>query len=190
MSIISPNNLIATIESYLSPSVSVSTSVSNGPSLPALDLITTSTLTKLKNLGPARIKDMRTLGQSKQIVSHMPIVATPQACARSNDSLHAAIYLHADKYAALALLPSAKGGGQDAARELQRCVAKYRFVGGVVGLQHQSGGEGCSIDGSYEELWAMAVKFRVPIALREIWPVGSEVSFRLSPHVFYDIKKD
>lgn len=174
------SNLIATVESYLSPFLTVGTTISNDPSAPALHLIPSSTLTKLRNVGPARVKDMRQLGHSKQIVSHISIPATAQACARLNDALYMAIRLNADKYAALALLPSGPGDGKEAATELQRCVTKYRFVGGVVAFSRGGEGDGSLDDASFEELWAMAEKYRVPVALREMWPTVSEVSSALS----------
>ena len=173
MTTANPSNLIAAVESYLSPSLSVGTTISNDPSAPALHLIPSSTLTKLRNVGPARVKDMRTLGHSKQIVSHIAITATAQTCTKLNDTLYAAIRLNPEKFAALALLPSGEGDGKEAAKELQRCIIKYRFAGGVVGLRR---GGGSLDDNSFEDLWFMAEKYRVPIALKEIWPAGSEVS--------------
>ncbi|KAF1841175.1 uncharacterized protein K460DRAFT_410565 [Cucurbitaria berberidis CBS 394.84] len=169
------SNLIATVESYLSPSLTVGTALPNDLAAPALHLIPSSTLTKLRTFGPARVKDMRSLGHAKQIVSHISIPATAQTCAKFNDALYAAIRLNAEKFSALALLPSGAGEGKEAARELQRCIVKYRFVGGVIGLRSGSEGEGSLVEGSFEELWDTAEKYRVPIALREMWPAGSEL---------------
>ncbi|CAO2650763.1 Nn.00g020550.m01.CDS01 [Neocucurbitaria sp. VM-36] len=170
-----PTYLIACAESYLSPSLLVEPSTSNDPSAPALHLIPSATHTKLRNLGPARVKDMRMLGQIKQIISHIPIAATAQTCTKINDAVYAANRLNADKFIALALLPSSVGDGKEAARELQRCITKYRFVGGVVGLSRGTEGAGGLGDGSFEELWSTAEKLRVPIALREMWPAQSEL---------------
>jgi hypothetical protein len=78
--------LIACLESYVSPALPIGTSLSNDPTAPALHIVPTATLTKLKNLGSARTKDMRTLGQSKQIVSHIPISAPPATCVKFNDA--------------------------------------------------------------------------------------------------------
>lgn len=167
------------MESYLCPSLPVPSTIAADPTLPALHLIPTPVLTKLRNVGQARVKDMRTLGHSKQIVSHVPITATPQTCTKFNDVLYSAIRYNTDKFAALALLPGGAGEGRDAARELQRCVTKCRFVGAILGLKRGSGiegGLGDGSDGSYEELWAVAERNLVPIALRELWPAGSEVS--------------
>lgn len=172
-----PNStpLIATLESYLCPSLPISATNTSDISLSALNLLPAPTLTKLRNVGPARIKEMRlVLGHSRQIVSHIPVIASPQTCAKFNDALFTAIRLNADKFAGLALLPAGWGKGRDAARELQRCVSKYGFVGGVVGLRRGGTGEGKLEDGSWEELWETAVRCRVPVALRELWPVGSE----------------
>lgn len=164
--------LVACLESYINPALPIGTSLSTDANSPALHIIPSPTLAKLKNLGPARVKDMRTLGHSKQIVSHIPITATPATCAKFNDALYVAIQLNAGRFAALALLP---GEGKEAAKELQRCVTKMRFVGGLVGLR---GGEGeALLDGGFEELWSTAEKSRVPIALREMWPTGGEVCY-------------
>lgn len=174
------SNLIAAMESYLCPSLPVGRTITPDPTLPALHLLPTPTLTKLRNVGSARVRHMRTLGHSRQIISHLPITAPPQTCTKFNDALYTAIRMNADKFAALALLPGGVGEGKEAARELQRCVSKYGFVGGVLGLKRGNGSEGGvgdRSDGSYEELWAAADKLRVPIALRELWPAGSEVSF-------------
>jgi predicted TIM-barrel fold metal-dependent hydrolase len=123
---------------------------------------------KLRNLTAGRTKDMRTFGQSKQILSHIPIAAAPQVCAKHNDAIHNAIVMNGEKFAVMAMLPSE---GKEAAKELARCVGKYKFVGGVLGLSR-----GVRVDeGAFDELWVTAEKFRVPIALREMWPAGAEV---------------
>ncbi|KAH9865525.1 hypothetical protein J1614_009110 [Plenodomus biglobosus] len=171
-------NLSATLESYVSPSLIInpSSTTPSDKSLPALHLLPSSTLSKLRNVGPARMKDMRlVLGHSRQIISHIPISASPQACARCNDALYTAIRLNADKFAGLALLPGGKGEGREAARELQRCVSKYGFVGGAIGLKRGDGGEGLVDDGTWEEVWGTAAKCRVPIVLRELWPLNAEI---------------
>lgn len=129
-------NLIACLESYINPAVPIGTSLSNDPSSPALHIIPSSTLSKLKNLGPARVKDMRSLGHSKQIVSHLPIPASLATCAKFNDALHAATHLNTEKILTLALLPA---DGKEAAKELQRCVTKMKFVGGVYSIRSTDG---------------------------------------------------
>lgn len=75
---------------------------------------------------------MRTLGHTTQIISHIPVSATPQMCTKLNDALDTGTRLQSDKLVALALLPSSPGDGKDAATELQRCVTRLRFAGGVV----------------------------------------------------------
>lgn len=126
-------NLVATLESYLCPSISItSPSTSNDPTTPSFHLIPAATLQKLKNVGTARVKDLRTLNQSKQIISHIPVVTTPYNCSKLNDALHAQIRLHGEKFAGMALLPCGRGEGKDAALELIRCVSRLRFVGGMV----------------------------------------------------------
>lgn len=74
-----------------------------------------------------------------------------------------------DKMVALALLPSGKGEGREAARELQRCVTRLKFVGGVVEVGN------ALEDMSFEEVWSMAQRFGVPVVLREGWPSGEQV---------------
>ena len=177
-----PTRLIATLESYLSPTTPVSPTApsSSSPtttSAPALHLIPSSTLTKLRHLGTARARDMRTLGHTTQIISHVPIPAGLPACAKANDALHAGIGLFGERFAGLALLPAS---GPDAARELQRCVTKYRFVGGVLGVcgwgaRCEAGVE--ALDGApFEALWETAQRLRVPIVVRGAWADTAEVS--------------
>ncbi len=83
--------------------------------------------------------------------------------------MHAAILMNSEKFAALSMLPAE---GKEAARELARCVGKMKFVGGCIGLSMQIRLEG----EEWEELWDVAVRYRVPVLLREMWPVGSQVS--------------
>jgi predicted TIM-barrel fold metal-dependent hydrolase len=177
--------LIATLESYLSPTIPVSppapstssTTTTTTTSSPALHLIPTSTLTKLRHLGTARARDMRALGHTTQIVSHVPVPAALPACAKANDALHAGMALFGERFAGLALLP---GEGADAARELQRCVTKYRFVGGVLGLCGWGArGEAgtVALDGArFEGVWEAAQRLRVPVILRGAWADTAEVS--------------
>ncbi|KAH9870684.1 hypothetical protein IAQ61_006162 [Plenodomus lingam] len=178
-------NLIATLESYLNPALTIDSSSATpaDKTLPALHLLPSSTLSKLRNLGPARVKDMRlVLGQARQVISHVPISASPQVCARCNDALYAAVRLNGERFSGLAMLPGGRGEGREAAKELQRCVSKYGFVGGVVGLKRGDGGEGIVSDGGWEEVWGTAVKCRVPIALRELWPSSAEVRYHDYSH--------
>lgn len=70
---------------------------------------------------------------------------------------------------ALGLLPGGRADKRDAARELQRCVTKLRFVGGVVAM-----GSGLEEKG-FDEVWGMAQRYSVPVMLREAWPSGVEV---------------
>lgn len=112
---------------------------------------------------------MRTLGHTTQILSHIPFAASPQMCTKLNDALDAGTWLQNDKMVALALLPSGKGEGREAARELQRCVTKFKFVGGVVAVGSELE------ERSYEEVWMVAQRFGVPVVLREGWPTGAQV---------------
>ncbi|KAH8727481.1 hypothetical protein GQ44DRAFT_611404 [Phaeosphaeriaceae sp. PMI808] len=164
-------SLVACLESYLSPAIPIGASISSDTSSPALHILPNSTLSKLRNLGSARAKDMRRLGHSKQILSHIPVSASLATCVKFNDAMFAATQLDAEKFAALALLPR---DGREASRELQRCITKMKFVGGVIGLKRDEGSAGLLDDG-YEEVWVMAEKYRVPIVLREKWPTGDEL---------------
>jgi predicted TIM-barrel fold metal-dependent hydrolase len=162
---------IACLESYINPSHPIESSLVTNSSSPALHLLPSITVAKLRNVGPARVKDMRALGQSKQILSHIPIAATLATCTKCNDALFAAIQMNSERFAALAILPA---DDKDASKELQRCVTKMKFVGGVVGLRTDSQG-GIVLSTAYEELWDTADRYHVPIMLRTMWPVGSEV---------------
>ncbi|CAN9456137.1 unnamed protein product [Alternaria alternata] len=62
---------------------------------------------------------MRFLGQSKQIISHVPLVAAPQTCSRINDAMHAAVIMNSEKFSVLSMLPLE---GKEAARELASSV--------------------------------------------------------------------
>lgn len=157
--------LIACLESFLSPTLSLTAS----PSSPALHLLPPLTAAKMRNLSQSRVRDMRTLGHTAQILSHVPISTTPQTCVRLNDALDTGTRMQNDKLVPLALLPSGQGEGREAARELQRCVTKLRFAGGVVAV-----GAGLE-DVSFEEVWVMAQRLGVPIVLREGWPTGDQV---------------
>ncbi|CAI6239738.1 unnamed protein product [Periconia digitata] len=154
--------LIACSEFYLSniPQLSIA------PSSPSLNMIAPHTVTKLKNTGPARLRDMRAAGISMQVISHVPILANPATCSKLNDALHTAVCTAPDRFAALALLSA--DDPREAARELQRCVTRFRFVGAVLGLSR-------GIDGVvFEELWAQAERYGVPIVLREVWPTKEQ----------------
>ena len=153
---------IAVSEFYLVPA-------NTSPTDSSLGLIPAPTMVKLRNIGLPRIKDMRATGVAAQIVSHIPIYANLQSCMKVNDALNAAIYMNPDRFAAMALLPALDG--KDAARELQRCVTKHKFVGGLLALRKD-----VRIDeDGFEELWAVAEKYRVPLALREVWPSLEQV---------------
>ncbi|KAF2632290.1 hypothetical protein BU25DRAFT_331372 [Macroventuria anomochaeta] len=158
--------LIACLESFLSPTLNIQAA----PSSPALQLLPPATLSKLRNLGHPRSRDMRALGQTTQILSHIPVSATPQICMKLNDALDTGTRMQNDKMVALALLPSGKGEGREAAGELQRCVTKLKFVGGVVAV-----GSGLE-DRSFEEVWNIAQRFGVPIVLREGCPTDDQIA--------------
>jgi predicted TIM-barrel fold metal-dependent hydrolase len=153
---------IASSEFYLVPA-------NASPTDSSISLVPTPTIAKLRTMNLPRIKDMRATGVTTQIISHVPLYASPQTCVRINDALNAAIYMNPDRFAGMASLPVLDG--KEAARELQRCVTKYKFVGGVLAL-----GRGDKIDGDgFEELWAAAERYKVPVAVREVWPSLEQV---------------
>ncbi|KAL7771991.1 hypothetical protein CFE70_001944 [Pyrenophora teres f. teres 0-1] len=118
MTTTTPSTLIATLESHLTPTLAF-TSPTTSPTQPALHLIPPTTLTKLRNLGPGRVKDMHMLGHSRQIISHIPVAAPPQICSRFNDAIHAATMTNTAKFSVLAVLPT---DGMEAAKELASSV--------------------------------------------------------------------
>jgi predicted TIM-barrel fold metal-dependent hydrolase len=87
--------------------------------------------------------------------------------------------MHRDAFAGLAVLPSE---GSEAAGELVRCVVRYGFVGGVMGVgrKRMDGDETEAEEGGkgWEEVWNIAEKYRVPILWRSKWPIGNEVCFQ------------
>ncbi|EOA82195.1 uncharacterized protein SETTUDRAFT_44078 [Exserohilum turcica Et28A] len=156
-------------QSHLTPSLPF-TSPSSSPTQPSLHQIPPPTLTKLRNLSAARIKDMRVLGHTRQIISHVPVAVPAPTCAKHNDAMQAAVVMNAEKFAVLAALPA---DGREAARELLRCVTRYGFVGGVIALARSPV---CGWEGEeWDEVWSQAEKLRVPIMVRKMWPLVSEI---------------
>lgn len=171
MSTTTPNPLlIACLESFLSPALIIPDA--DSPHSPALDLLSPPTLSKLRNLGHARARDSRALGHTTQVISHIPVATTPHRYVKLNDALDAGTRMQRNRMVALALLPSGQGEGMEAARELQRCVTKLKFVGGVFAT-----GRGLE-EGGFEEVWAMAQRLGVPVVLRDGWPSRDQVCCR------------
>lgn len=113
---------------------------------------------------------MRVLGHTRQIISHVPVAVPAPTCAKHNDAMQAAVVMNAEKFAVLAALPA---DGREAARELLRCVTRYGFVGGVIALARSPV---CGWEGEeWDEVWSQAEKLRVPIMVRKMWPLVSEV---------------
>ncbi|KAF2002872.1 hypothetical protein P154DRAFT_532736 [Amniculicola lignicola CBS 123094] len=147
---------IAVEEFYLSPEVSVT---STHPDDAALSLVPPATIAKLKNLGPSRLRDMKASGISLQVISHLPINVSPKTCQRYNDTLYTTI------------------DAKEAASELQRCVVKYKFVGGMLGFSTDRKEWGRQVnDKAFDALWAVAERYQVPIALRVMFPTNAQVS--------------
>jgi predicted TIM-barrel fold metal-dependent hydrolase len=172
-----PTPLIAVEELYLSPEILVGASSTD----PALYIIPAPTLTKLRTLGIQRTRDMRATSTTLQIVSHLPIDASTKQCQALNDKLQSSIVTNKDRFKALALLPS--WDAKEAAAELQRCVTKHRFVGGVIGVRKGGWGgsawEGAMFGGEkdkeWDEVWRVAELYRVPLAIRVLWPTRDQV---------------
>jgi hypothetical protein len=49
-----------------------------------------------------------------------------------------------------------------------------QFVGGVIGCKPDGKG-GVSMGKDFEDLWTVASRYRVPLMLRDMWPIESEV---------------
>ncbi|KAF2120948.1 hypothetical protein BDV96DRAFT_469700, partial [Lophiotrema nucula] len=153
---------VAVEEYYLSPDIST---IATAPHDPALHLIPSASLIKLRNIGPTRIREMRANGVSTQILSHVPIDVPSKSCQKINDMLASSIVTSPDRFAAIALLPTSDP--KEAANELQRCVTKFKFVGGLLGIKR----DGHRLDGvEWDVLWAVAERYKVPIALRPLFP--------------------
>lgn len=169
--------LIATSEFYLSPSLD-NTLASSATSIFAT--IPAPMLTKLKASVPSRLRDMRSSGTALRILSHVPIDCTPKACQRVNDMIHSSILTNPDRFAAMAFLPSSDP--KEAANELQRCVTRYKFVGGM--LVFRRDGEHDVNREEWDALWTMAEKYKVPIALQPALPGQDQVQ---NQSVYYEI---
>ncbi|KAH7130618.1 hypothetical protein B0J11DRAFT_256900 [Dendryphion nanum] len=168
--------LISTSEFYLSPDPLTTRDPSTQP---ALNLISHNILTKLKNIGPARIRDLRRPHDTNlQILSHIPVDVSPSTCRRLNDTLASQIHFHPDRFAALALLST--WDPKEAAAELVRCVARKKCVGGmlVFGAEGMQGmqGNGKVWDREMDAVWSVAERFNVPVALRVMFPTRGQVN--------------
>ena len=163
---------IASEEYYLDPSLPCNPT---GPGDPDLRAIPPVIISKLRNLGPSRTRDMRASNVSLQVVSHIPIDATPNTCRKLNDALSSTIVTSPDHLAALALLPC--WNPTEAASELLRCVTSHGFVGGMLGFRRGEGEEKAYDGAGFDGVWKVAERYRVPIALRPLFPPRERVSF-------------
>jgi predicted TIM-barrel fold metal-dependent hydrolase len=166
----SSNPFIAIEEFYLSNDFSPT---STNPADPALYLLSSNVVSKLKSLGPSRIRDMRANNVAMQVLSHIPVDASPKTCQKLNDTLYSSMIMNQDRFAALAMLPC--WDAKEAASELQRCVTKYKFVGGVLGFRRGVWEEKAYDGQAFEELWKAAERYKVPIALRPLFPTRQQV---------------
>jgi len=162
---------IAAETSYLSNDF-ISSTTTAPTSLP-ISSIPPPILSKLRNLGPSRARDLRTTHTSHQIVAHLPLDLAPKTYHQLNDALYTALVMNPDRLSALAALPC--WDGHEAATELQRCIVKYRFVGGVLGFRRGVWEERAWEKREFDELWKTAERYGVPIALRPLFPTQEQV---------------
>jgi predicted TIM-barrel fold metal-dependent hydrolase len=96
----------------------------------------------LYDLGRLRIAEMDEAGIDMQVISHVAPgtqVLDPETAVKlarhANDTLHAAISMHPDRFAGFAELPTPSPA--EAADELERTVKEYGFKGAMIsGLTH------------------------------------------------------
>ncbi|HZR42738.1 MAG TPA: amidohydrolase family protein [Ktedonobacteraceae bacterium] len=99
--------------------------------------LTAERLSKLCDLGPARVEDMDAWGIDLQIISHLqldlaslPVSDAVSLVRAANDQLAAAVKAHPDRYAGFALLPMTDP--QTAVDELERAVRSLGFKGAMI----------------------------------------------------------
>jgi 2,3-dihydroxybenzoate decarboxylase len=98
----------------------------------------TSTLMQnLYELGEGRVKkmdengiDVQVLSHGAPAASHIPVQVAPSLCREANDQLREAVRAHPKRFAAFACLPTPDP--KAAADELERCVTKLDFKGGMI----------------------------------------------------------
>ncbi|KAF2869979.1 hypothetical protein BDV95DRAFT_497277, partial [Massariosphaeria phaeospora] len=119
---------------------------------------------------PSRLNAMHAAGIAMQVIGPLPTMGPLMACTRVNNYLYMETRPYLDKFACLALLPATDP--ENAAHELERCVAKYGFVGGVLPVGRFTPRLN---DPRWERLWQVAQKWEAPIALRASWPTAAEM---------------
>jgi predicted TIM-barrel fold metal-dependent hydrolase len=124
--------VIALEEHYADPAIAAHAPAGSGrgPAYAALG-------SKLNDLGELRLKEMDAAGIDMQVISHAPsplqqlepTLATGLAIG-ANDRLHDAVDRNPERFAAFAALPTPDP--QAAADELERCVTRLGFKGGMI----------------------------------------------------------
>lgn len=85
---------------------------------------------KLKAVDDERIQDLNNGKISLQVLSHSPGIRSPALCTAANDELASIISKNPTRLAGLAMLPM--NDPADAAKELERCIKDFSFVGALV----------------------------------------------------------
>jgi predicted TIM-barrel fold metal-dependent hydrolase len=122
--------IIALEEHYLDPDIKATFSDIDGTRVPSISQ-------RLDDLGALRLKEMDEAGIDVQVISHgapsvqkMDAEKAVRLARQANDRLHAAVQAHPTRFAGFAALPTPDPKG--AADELERCVTKLGFKGGMI----------------------------------------------------------
>ena len=93
---------------------------------------------KLMDIDGARIDfmneqkvDVQVLSYTGPVSDRVPAAEAVEICRQANDILYGVVQKHPDRFAAFATLPMANP--KEAAKELERCVKDYGFVGALIG---------------------------------------------------------
>ncbi len=87
-------------------------------------------VSRLRDLGEQRLAAMDAGGVSIQVISHGPGVGTSEQCCSANDQLASAVGANSTRFAGFGTLPM--GDPPEAAKELERCIQKHKFVGALL----------------------------------------------------------
>ena len=139
---------------------------------------------RLDDLGELRIREMDEAGIDLQVLSeNAPAAQALTADAAlamtraSNDILNEAILAHPDRFAGFATLPTPDP--KAAANELERCVARLGFKGGMImGLTH-----GRFLDEKeFVPIFERAVALDVPLYFHPSWPHKAVIETYMKEH--------
>ena len=90
---------------------------------------------KLEDVGTLRLKDMDSGSVNRQVISHGPVDASPEACRNANNDLASACAQHPSRLSGFAMLPMSDP--TSAAEELTRCIETHEFVGALINNHFQ-----------------------------------------------------